>query len=380
MHISRVQVERSVSAITLSTTVSPASAGNQPFTLWFRVPRSFEHLVDDSANAFAACLFMVAMKLGEDLTFDSPVSMVLRNNLGLLTQKIKAWPRTDSWCMQVRNTLLHAPVPDEKPPNAASNLGCFFSLGVDSFFTLQAVPHINHLLFVGGYDIPLDDSPHLAEAHRHLEDVADKRGKQCVIMDTNLREVTDRFIGWEMNHGAALAGAGLVLGNGLSKILISSSDSYITRAPYGTHPDIDPLWSTERTVFVPYGTEYKRNEKIRALSGDTLFQEHVRVCWKNKAGRYNCLACVKCLRTMLQLKVIGELEHVPTLNGPIPIQALDKVIEPRHRWFIWEDLLLGLSDTREDRAIAVKITTMLKRSRFAHFRHLVKNRLAHPFR
>jgi hypothetical protein len=44
---------------------------------------------------------------------------------------------------------------------------------------------------------------------------------------------------------------------------------------------------------------------------------HLRVCWKNPGGAYNCGRCDKCLRTMINLEAAGALTRCATFTEPL---------------------------------------------------------------
>jgi hypothetical protein len=366
MRIGTVQIERQPEWVELSTCVSSPRVRFGRAKIWFRVPPAFEAYLDNSANWAVAGLYLCAAALGEGIESESAVSPRLIENCKRIHRLISTWPRTDTWKMTVRPVSVSAP--ESRGDGAPTDrVGCFFTLGVDSFHSLLTRPDITHLIFVTGYDLPLSPGylPLVKETLLRIEQVAQRSTKTFLPLSTNLRVITDPIVGWEMNHGAALAAAGLCLGQGFSDIIISSSDAYLSMAPYGTHPDLDPLWSTEMTRFRSHGTELKRSEKVRAIAQDPLFQRHVRVCWENRDLRYNCMNCMKCLRTMLQLQAFNALGKVETLQGPLPLHILDKAIEPRQRWFVWEDLLREMPDKEENRILRQCIQRMLQRSRVA---------------
>jgi hypothetical protein len=57
------------------------------------------------------------------------------------------------------------------------------------------------------------------------------------------------------------------------------------------------------------GAEVDRSEKVRTLVADESLLEGLRVCLENQ--NENCGRCVKCLRTMVTLRIIGK-------QGPFP--------------------------------------------------------------
>jgi hypothetical protein len=68
-------------------------------------------------------------------------------------------------------------------------------------------------------------------------------------------------VGWKLYHGAALAAVALLFQDRLGKILIPPTYSYADLLPWGSHPLLDPLWSTEQTTIEHEGCEATRVEK-----------------------------------------------------------------------------------------------------------------------
>ena len=367
MHISPIETRHREGTIERSAVITSDTGAFPSQNIWFRVSEEHSTLIDaDSANPFVVGSFLAAMVAGEGIRSSDPVCPTLVANLEAIAQVVRDWPLTDSWQVRPGSVAVRAPYLDAARPLACAGVGCFFTLGVDSFFALLNEPAVTHLVYVSGYERGPIRNPLLRnEIERRIGEIAARTGRTAVIVETNLREFTEPLVSWPSNHGAAIAAAGLFLGGCLRHIHIASSDAYVTRAPYGTHPDVDPLWSSARTRFTSQGTGFTRLAKIGRIAGDPLFREHARVCWVNKQGRYNCRDCMKCLRTMLQLRHWGQLESCTTLAGPLPWHVLDSAVEPPHRWFIWEDLLPGFADDAEGYAARERVLAMLARSRTA---------------
>ena len=47
--------------------------------------------------------------------------------------------------------------------------------------------------------------------------------------------------------------------------------------------------------------------------------EHLRVCWENLEGAYNCGRCEKCIRTMVNLTVAGALDRCQTFDRELDL-------------------------------------------------------------
>ncbi len=153
--------------------------------------------------------------------------------------------------------------------------------------------------------------------------VAKKEKKEVILLETNLKGITDSLLPWDFAHGGGLAAVGLLLRSGIQKVYISGAVRENQLFPYGTHPLLDPLWSTETITFVHEGTEYNRLEKIlHVVSKSSLAMNYLRVCNQNVKGKYNCSRCFKCLTTMIMLVCANALEKAKTFDRQIDLSAV----------------------------------------------------------
>ena len=149
---------------------------------------------------------------------------------------------------------------------------------------------------------------------------------------SNIQGLVEPILLWDYAHGGCLAAVGLFLRGAFHQIYIPSTHSAAEQIPWGSNLALDGHWSTESTAFVHDGTEATRLEKvIWQIARSPLALGHLRVCFENEPGAYNCGRCDKCLRTMMNLYVAGVLEQsgtfphridpalvaaVPTIPGP----------------------------------------------------------------
>ncbi len=83
------------------------------------------------------------------------------------------------------------------PMERASGVACFFSGGVDSFYTLlKHREEITHIIFVHGFDISLEQHELRAQASRMAYEVSREWGKSLIEVETNLRSFSDASVGW----------------------------------------------------------------------------------------------------------------------------------------------------------------------------------------
>jgi 7-cyano-7-deazaguanine synthase in queuosine biosynthesis len=239
-----------------------------------------------------------AMAVGMRLDISAPLSARLAQNLETI-QDIYA-----AWIPGFKHIVVDFPTTQQRQP--ASGVSLFFSGGVDSFYSL--VKHraeIDNLILVHGFDVPLADTKSFGLAEARAQEAARLFGKRLIIVRTNLRseQMPNLPCEWRMYHGAALATVAHSLAPQHSKIYLASGHSYANPHPRGSHPLLDPLWSSEAVELVHDGGE-TRVDKLRRLVLEPEVISRIRVCWQN-SGEYNCGRCEKCLRTMLAIRGLG---------------------------------------------------------------------------
>jgi hypothetical protein len=183
-----------------------------------------------------------------------------------------------------------------------------FSCGVDSFYSLfYAEPRPTMLLGVGGCDLPLSRPDLLAARREAVEAVATACGLECCWMHTTLREhPLYRAAPWDaLTHGAALVSMALMLPEHIRELILSSSYHRSNLHPYGSHPDLDPLWSTSYLRVRHFDADVWRSDKLVRLVDDPaalgLVSRHLQVCWEHPTPGGNCGVCEKCVRLRLTL-------------------------------------------------------------------------------
>jgi len=292
------------------------------------------------------------MLLNEPLHIEAPVSP------RLFTSSHKIQTLLSNWHPALNKIQVEAEAgqPDRKT-SLSSARGVFFSLGVDSFYTLlkniqQDEESITHLVTVEGFDVYLWESGRYPAVLENFKRVADKFGKSAVRVTTNLRDFSDRVVNWpDVYHGAALASIGLMLQNFFSKMYIAASRVETDLRPLGTHPLLDPLWSTDQISFTHDGREASRPQKIHRIAESQIALETVRVCAITEDSEvYNCGKCAKCLLTMVGFHIAGALKECQTLPDEIDVDRLAN-ISPHGREYTIQHFIDALGESVEDRVL-----------------------------
>lgn len=287
--------------------------GDEAHDVWFRTARLS---APASADAFVPLAVFPAMRHGLPIRISGAVSPRLLRGAVRAQQTFALWDPT------FRAVGIDAPA---RPPDArAPGVAACFTGGVDSFHTLLRHRHeITHLVFVHGFDIPLARRGYREAVSAALRATADELGLELIEVETNLRDCTDRYGDWGQHvHGAAIAAVGLFLASRIGTFFIPSTYAYAHLFPWGSHPGLDPRWSSESLTIVHDGSELTRFEKIEALAGWDTALRTLRVCWQLDDDAYNCGRCRKCVWTMACLRVCGVLERATRFDRPFDAETL----------------------------------------------------------
>ena len=303
-----------------------SDAYRDPFVLWYRFPgTAHEFISSDSGNAWVAALLLPAMKVGEVLEIPVPISRLLFQTIEQIQAVYLAWDPTLS------RIEVKAPLRNDSP-SPGSEVGLFFSSGVDSWYSLLkndidrslGEDPITQLIVVHGADIDVGNRKKdvFAKMLANTQMIGEQTGRSVLWNGTNIRNLYTKLgISWHWGQGGALASVGLAVESMTRKFHIASWFSYADELPGGCHPVLDPLWSTESSQFVHDGCEFTRQEKLRLVTQSELAMQTLRVCWANESARFNCGNCAKCLRTMLALHALGALGRCRTLPSTIHADA-----------------------------------------------------------
>jgi hypothetical protein len=268
---------------------------------------------------FLAAALLPTSRLGAPLRVHGAVSPRLLANLPTILGVFHSW---DSGYHQIP-VVAQAGTPGEPVRPATA---CFFSGGVDSFYTLLKHQHdITTIIFIHGFDISLDRARLRELVSQKIQHVATSLGKTLIEVETNVKQLREPYVSWEDYHGAALASVALALAPHCNRIYVAASRSYGDLSPWGSHPIVDPLWSTDSVAIVHDGCEATRLEKTQRIVESAVVRRTLRVCWESPNDEYNCGRCRKCLFAKARLRAIGALERVRTFDADLDLRALERL-------------------------------------------------------
>ncbi|HET8536246.1 MAG TPA: glycosyltransferase family A protein [Solirubrobacteraceae bacterium] len=319
----------------LSFTASVAGTRQR---IWFRTDAD----VTPTADAALASCLMPAMRAGGQLTVDAPISPRLlrgqREYQSLQRSWSRGWEFGDSILEEVE---VQAPV-REPAARTGRGVAAFFSGGVDSWATVLANPDITHVVFVRGLDIRHDDRALGDRVEAQLRCAAGELGLPLIVVETNLRDLSDRLAVWDMFCGCAIAAVALFLAPLFERVLVATDADHELQVRRGVSMRATELLSTEHMQIEEASGGRSRFARTAMIARDPVVQRSLRVCWRNPGGAYNCGRCRKCLMTMATLELLGARAAVKTFPPELDLAAIGEIelADPLLLGF-WQDILDG---------------------------------------
>jgi hypothetical protein len=292
--------------------------------LTIQVPAEFAISTED-ASPFLAASLLSAMRRSEELHVDGVVSERLLRRLGDIQGAYVMWDPTLTPCrVRVAATA--------DTPASGTGIGAFFARGVDSMFTAiggGAPEHLplEHLIFSPSLDLVFDAEVRAQELALACEAAA-MLELPLIRIETNIRAMTDLAVDWNDASAGGLAIMALSLGGGLNRVVVPSTHFHGSLKPHGTHPLLDPLYSTESVQIVHDSITYSRFGKVAYLVAERPdLLPYLKVCWAESRPD-NCGRCAKCLLTMAYLEACGGLQAASSFPDTLDLELLSSV---KHR-------------------------------------------------
>jgi len=286
--------------------------------IYFEVDAEFERYLSKDATPFIPLALPISMRKREDLEVTDASSKVISKTSKIMSI-LKGW-NTGFNRITIKSKSA------KKSIRRVSNVGCFFSGGVDSFYTyLKNKKKIDFLIFVHGFDISTQNTDFYKNVQKNIVQISEKEKIKIIRVKTNLRETLEQYFDWDMAHEFGLASVSLFLSRGLGEVYMSCGQTSIGADHHYMTPELDTLWSTETMKVNHYGCTADKIKKLKFLSNFDIVMETLRVCWVNTYGQYNCSECEKCFRNMLALYATNSLEKCKTFEKPINTEKLRKI-------------------------------------------------------
>jgi hypothetical protein len=321
MVIKNVRVVRSGNTTSLTATCKLRKVGWDD--IYFSVDGKQGDYIFEDASPFAAALLIPSMKLGQDLIIHGTISKKLHDGLQKVMDEVLTW---NIGLKRIKVRADNMVADTHKPTRTAS----FFSGGVDSFYTFlkhqkdeDKSRRVDSFFIFKGWDVDPRNEKLWQEAYGNVKEVADAEGIEVVVIRSNIHALLNPIIIEDWTHGGYLGAIALALRGAYGTAYVPSSFSMEEMVPWGSHINVDPNFSTEKLRVEHDGVEATRLEKVLwEVAKSPLALAHLRVCYMNKKGVFNCGRCDKCLRTMTSLYIAGVLENASTFPHDIDLAAI----------------------------------------------------------
>ncbi len=296
--------------------------GRPEQSVYIKTPLSFADGFGVNPDAFLVGCLLPALHLGEKRIFmDQPVCPFLKEGLGVAMKLLSHWTKA-------RPNGGYTPLRIEAKSRENLNslipvrTGMVMSGGMDSLAALRLnrlhypkdhPGYVQDSFFLHGFDIGgvVERGMKYHVFDRAMEailKITRDAGSQLIAVYTNLRHLCDNRELWlDSFFGAVLAAMAHTFSTRINLMFIASSYDIPNLHPCGSHPLLDPEYSSYGVRLRHRDYEMSRLEKIKIVSGWDVAFQNFRVCLANVPDRLNCGKCEKCVRTMTELTALGVL-------------------------------------------------------------------------
>ena len=231
-----------------------ARIGERTTGVWMRT----DSPLTPNADAALAAAAMPAMRHGGRLRMTDPVSPRMLRGQREFQAIQRAWSLDWPFTEPLHEVEVEAPVREPAAIAPKGRAAAFFSGGIDSWGIVLENPDLTDLIFVRGFDLTHAD-PHAAlagEVEARLREAAEDLGLSLHVVTTNLRELSDPELPWDVFYGCAAAAVGLFLAPLFDRVLIAGDSDYAVQVSFGANRLVDQLWSTEELELVDAGGRF----------------------------------------------------------------------------------------------------------------------------
>jgi hypothetical protein len=334
MRIENLRTERRGRTVLRVATVIWEDSDRPTRDIYYEVDEAFASYLSCDQHASLVGSIVPAMRHGEKrIAVEEPICPELRKGLATAMGWLCHWYGSPRRPVRIETK----PVVSRPWPGSSRRTGSFLSGGVDSLATLRLnrcdfpLDHpsaIKDCLVVHGFDIGGQErSGTEMDAFRRalaaLSAVAEDAKVTLIPVSTNIRHLDDDVNFWIYEfHGAALASVAHALCGRFTTVHIASTFDIPNLQAWGSHPLLDPNYSSFALQIKHDGARFSRLDKVRLIADWPVALQNLRVCTENPPGLLNCGKCEKCIRTMLELQVAGALAQTDVFPAKMVTKEL----------------------------------------------------------
>ena len=319
MRIENLRTENNTGRNRVAATVTWEDCDRPAYELYFETEEKFADSLSCDPHAFLLACAIPAQHFGEKrVRIDEEVCPEFRDGLMVAMGWLSHWYGTERPCIETKGPLVT--FTDRYKKRA----GFLFSGGIDSFMTLRR----NRLNFPKDHPLSIKDGllvfgleQDIPEKFEYFKDLLDVAARELDI--TLIPAYTNLYLQFRQedarNHfdffqykfmGASLAATAHAFSRRFGEVSISPDYDIPNFHPNGSHPLLEPNYSSVDLRIRYDGTDLSRFERTKLVVDWGLPLPYLRVCNKYtlyEQDRFNCCRCEKCVRTMLALLALGVL-------------------------------------------------------------------------
>jgi hypothetical protein len=362
MRITNLKLEHREKLTRVSASVNWEDCDQPAREIYIETDKKFAEDISCNPHAFLVGCIIPAMHFGEKrILLETELCPGLREGLKTVMALIKDWSGGTYRPLDIETRISSA----VRRSNGHRRAGMFLSGGIDSLATLRAnkmnFPEqhpgaIKDCLLIHGFDIggviKRGMKYHVFNrAKAAMSLVAEDANVTLIPVYTNIRHLCDERDLWlNKFFGSVLAAVAHTFDSRLGLVYIASSYDIPNLAPCGSHPLLDPEYSSFDLTIKHTDLALSRLDKLKIVADWDVAFQNFRVCLANVKDRLNCGKCEKCVRTMTELLSIGVLHKTSAFveNDVSPELFSGFDITIRHRAPFYEEMLPLLKERGRD--------------------------------
>ena len=315
--------------VRVSATVIWENCDRAAQEVFFETTAEFGNDLAINPNSWLLACTLPAMRYGESrIAIDAPISPEIKDGLINSMKCLINWHGGGRKVIKIEASLETEVLYASKSPRA----GALFSGGIDAL----AMVRDNHLNFAADHPRYIKDGilvygvlqgendydPSFQNVVNAVSTMAEDAGIELIQVYTNayahFRDLDPDFSFWRFEyHGSFLASIAHAFAPRLSVASIASTYDFANLEPWGSHPLLDPLYSSTNLQIRHENAALSRLEKTQLVGEWDVALKNLRVCNEKESysqGNYNCGNCEKCVRTMTAFLALDLLERIPTFK------------------------------------------------------------------
>ena len=313
----------------ISATVIWENCDRPNESVFFETTAKYRDDLIINPNSWLLACTLPAMRYGEErIKIDAPISPEIKDGLTNSMRCLIDWHGGDRKVIKIEAPIEKEVLFLDKPERAAA----LFSGGIDAL----AMVRDNHLNFASDHPRYIKDGilvygvlegeneydPSFQNVVNAVDTMAEDAGIELIQVHTNayahFRDLDPDFSFWRFEyHGSFLAAIAHAFAPRFSYASIASTYDFANLEPWGSHPLLDPLYSTTSLRVRHENAALSRLEKTKLVGEWDVALSHLRVCNEKESysqGNYNCGKCEKCVRTMTAFLSLGLLDRITTFK------------------------------------------------------------------